>query len=144
MFFIYHYNSEYFVNYLHKDVTLSARTIVWSIAINLFKKNFIVGIGIQSADYLKSILYGVSHPHNLFLSILLTSGIIGFIIYMIIFFMINKNTRNIQNKRVKFIINTSIFVLLFMGLADTIDTGLFFTFYIIAIMYQNIMEQNTN
>lgn len=134
--------ASFIVKYLHKDITLTARTLVWPVAIKLIQKNFAFGIGIQYSNYLKNNLLGVQHPHNLFLSILLTSGFVGFIVYIMIFLTIDKNTKNLHNKRVKFIFNISIFILLFMSLADTIDTGLFFTMYIVAAMYQRVMEKD--
>ncbi len=132
--------SNFIMNVLHKDVTLSARTLIWDNAIDLFKGNFLIGVGVQPDAYFRRIFYGVTHTHNLFLNIMVTSGTIGLIIYFIMFGMIQKSNKKIKNVRIKFVINISLLVLLFLSLADTIDTGIIFTMYLIGIMYPNVLN----
>ncbi len=134
----------FIVNVLHKDITLSGRTLIWANAIELFKKHFLFGVGEQPKSYFRGLFYGAAHPHNLFLSILLFSGVLGFIMYLILFYMINKSNKKIKNFRIKFIINISLLTLLFMALADTIDTGLIFTMYLVAILYPDVMEKESD
>lgn len=131
----------FIVNVLHKDVTLTGRTLIWHNAIEIIKKHFIIGIGSQPVSYFKGLFLANQHPHNLFLSILLVSGIIGFVLYLILFFLIDKSNVKIEKTNIKFIINISLFALLFMSLVDTIDTGLIFTMYMTVILYPEVFDK---
>lgn len=82
---------------LHKDVTLTARSYIWDAAINLIKKRVILGHGALSEASIKDhALYGTTHAHNLYLELLLRTGVIGTIGYL--WFMVGfvkSNRRNL-------------------------------------------------
>jgi len=88
----------------------------------IFKENPIFGIGLK--NYYKVCLSLKSeknvscsnHPHNYYLDILTTSGIIGFLILAILIFLILKNfiNSNVYKKK-KFNINDFFYILLFIN-----------------------------
>src|SRR5699024_7296327 len=68
-----------------EDVT-SGRTILYEKALNLFYENPILGIGWKE---FKQLTYGLlsstsgSHPHNIYIQLLVELGIIGFLLFVI-------------------------------------------------------------
>lgn len=67
-----------------KAGTLNSRTIIWSMAINLIRKKLFFGYGTFSKEAIDSyILYGIDHTHNIFLELLLRTGIVGSCLYLI-------------------------------------------------------------
>ena len=70
-------------NVIHKGANLNSRTIIWNNALDIIKTNPLLGMGklsnTQINDYY---LYGASHTHNIFLELLMTTGIIGSIIFL--------------------------------------------------------------
>lgn len=132
--------SDFIVNTLQKDITLSGRTLIWDNAKEVIRDNWFIGIGVQPDAYLKSIFYGVVHTHNLALNILIQSGFLGLFIFLRLLLYIDTNSKKIQNSRIKFFMNATIFTILLMSLVDTIDIGLIFSMYLVNIMYSEVLE----
>ena len=64
------------------DITAS-RTRFWDLALELFSKHPILGIGWEQFQYYsETILNYKAHTHNVFLQLLCETGIVGFIIYL--------------------------------------------------------------
>lgn len=58
------------------------REIIWKNAFYMFEKNFLIGVGSLTETQIREyILYGASHAHNLFLEILMDTGVIGTTIF---------------------------------------------------------------
>lgn len=71
---------------LNKDTTLSRRTIIWANAVDIIQQSPLVGVGIQGVEWNDEHLGG-SGPHNLWVMLLLNSGLIGcfFFIFILLF-----------------------------------------------------------
>ena len=69
---------------LHKGVTLNSRTIIWENAVNLIKQKPLLGFGALSQKQIDNyVLFGTTHAHNLFLELLLRTGIVGTAGYLV-------------------------------------------------------------
>lgn len=108
------------VNILHKDATLSTRTYIWNLCIESLKKHPFTGLGyLNSADYqsLTNNMYATS-AHNMSLSILISGGIIGLILYIIIIIVSWKSfSRNVSVE--KKISSIAIIALLIIGMTSS-------------------------
>lgn len=108
------------VDILHKDLTLSKRTLLWDKAISIIEENKLIGVGIQKSEFMIKEI-SAYHAHSNFLNVMLQAGIIGVFIYLFIIFntfkRLHKNSKNIISQLVAF----TIFVMLIMLLVDTFD-----------------------
>ena len=83
---------------LHKDVTLTGRTVLWSSAIRMISKSPVYGYGITNGGTIKLYyLYGSStHPvHNLILELLSEVGVTGLVLwflYIVLSISVKKET----------------------------------------------------
>ena len=130
-----------------KDITYSGRTYLWDGVYKVINSNPFLGIGTQSIDFDKAFFFNstspyfiescrVIHAHNFIMTILYRGGILAFLMYGIIIFMVSYN--NDMQKRnnkliysINFIFLTMIFIL---SLFDTMDFSfLFFIFSTIII-----------
>ncbi|MFG6320593.1 MAG: O-antigen ligase family protein [Lachnospiraceae bacterium] len=67
-------------------VGLNSREIIWPLAVKLIFKNPVLGYGLLTEKQIEAYwLYGASHAHNMFLDVLLDSGVVGgFLMFMFI------------------------------------------------------------
>ena len=137
-----HFES-FIVGYLKKDITLTGRTYLWNWALMLIKKNMLFGIGIQSDKYMLGIYKWVVHPHNMFLNYLTTTGIIGFSCFIIMMLIISNKSKEIINENARIITVFTVFVILFLSIADTLDSSMFFLVYGIIYLMHKILEDET-
>mgnify|MGYP001624090843 CR=1 FL=1 len=73
---------SYFIEViLKKTITMSARTMIWTKAIDLFLENKYIGYGTYNREILDVVYFAPDNAHSLFLEILLMGGLIGFIIF---------------------------------------------------------------
>ena len=91
-----------------KYINQSYRWQIWSVAASMIKDHPIIGVGngnfkkhYDKYRNEKNWREGIGHPHNDFLSIYLTSGLIGFIGYMLMWFLIIRNSIIELNKKDK-------------------------------------------
>lgn len=133
-FQIQYYFEDFLTDVLKKDVTLSGRVYTWNLGIQEFKENIIIGIGGKTANELQDIYYGTNqHAHNLFLNTLVNGGIISFIILMLMFWEINNKLKKCKNRKLSAIMSFSIFLILFLSLADTFDTYICYIVYMLSV-----------
>lgn len=90
-FRIQNYFSFFIEGVFGKSVDLTNRTVIWDAAIIKIKQSPIIGSGLN--QYTGSILIGNTYyySHNLILELLVSSGIIGLILYLNIFIISFKN-----------------------------------------------------
>lgn len=82
------------VEWLKKDMEFSGRVILWKQAIEYFMKNPLIGGGGEVIYWINQIKYE-PHAHNMYLDVLAKSGIVPFLIMVI---MIVKIINNITKK----------------------------------------------
>ena len=103
------------------------------VGIEIVKKYPIFGIGGQNANVMQGIYYGTNqHAHNLFLNILVKGGIISLLIQFIMYIKIDNNLKKCNNKKIASLFVFSIFLILFLSIADTFDTYLVYIIYTLA------------
>lgn len=94
------YFSFILVDILHKGISLSTRTYIWDATLQHIKERPILGFGSTTAEQVKSFFfYGTTHAHNIFLDLMIRTGIIGTISYII--FMVWPISTVYRNKRWK-------------------------------------------
>lgn len=85
------YFADFIENVLHKDTSFSNRTILWDTALSAFQKHPFLGNG--AMEYTLFDTWSTTQAHNAFLNILVSSGIIGFILFIICIFLASKKMR---------------------------------------------------
>ena len=77
-----------FVGKAENGFTLNSRTIIWAQVLKIIYQNPFLGIGdLSEYEMTNYILGGASHAHNIFLELLMRTGIIGTISYL--YFMLS-------------------------------------------------------
>lgn len=63
----------------HKSATLSGRTTIWNVALDLFLSSPLIGLGQVSSAHFISLtdVAGGTNPHSFYLSILVSGGVLG-------------------------------------------------------------------
>lgn len=99
---------------------LGGRSPLWTVSLKLFFEKPIIGYGdggLQDAIWIY--FYGDKDPHNLYLVLLVTSGLIGFFLFMIFLYRIYKLTLlNIRSQK-----NVFCFVLLIVSILASFKQG---------------------
>ena len=134
---------ERLLNLFGKDATLAARTLIWENSLLNISKEFVWGYGYESGETISSKLVNISgqagwglSPHNFYLAILYTGGIVLFITVIITFIMVNHKYSIATNTVVKMIIGLWIFSFMCMCVVEShygnsIRTLLLFSYYIL-------------
>lgn len=101
------------VDLLGKDLTFTGRTGIWKSSFELFKQSWMYGWGFINGDNFATITGAAAgtQPHNLFLSVMVYTGCIGLLIFLVLLI----KTMN-KYKYIKFDIVTISFVCIFVNL----------------------------
>lgn len=124
------------VNVLHKDPTLTTRTYIWSLCISSLQKHPFTGLGyLNSLNYqnLTNNMYATS-AHNMSLSILISGGLIGLMIYIAIIIVAWKSFNNDASVEKK-ISSIAVIALLIIGM-----TSSSIVFSVCAFIFYELME----
>lgn len=108
------------VNILHKDSTLTTRTYIWNLCIESLSEHPFTGLGyLNSLNYqqLTNNMYATS-AHNMSLSILISGGFIGLILYVTIVFFAWQNFKKSISVEKK-IVSIAIVALLIIGMTSS-------------------------
>ena len=108
------------VDVLHKDLTLSDRTLIWDKVIGIIQQNKWLGIGIRKSDEMINLI-SAYHSHCDFLNIFLQSGCLGLGLYWFIIYKGFAKLNQYKDSKVTQLIAFSIFIILIMLLVDTFD-----------------------
>lgn len=109
-----------------KDNTLSARTLIWENSIIQILKEPIWGYGYENGDTISSKLvalvdqsgWGMS-PHNFYLMIIYTGGIVLLIMVAIAFIILHKRYSSAVNTADKLVIGLWVLAFLIMGIVES-------------------------
>lgn len=124
------------VNVLHKDPTLTTRTYIWNLCISSLQKHPFTGLGyLNSLNYqnLTNNMYATS-AHNMSLSILISGGLIGLMIYIAIIIVAWKSFNNDASVEKK-ISSIAVIALLIIGM-----TSSSIVFSVCAFIFYELME----
>lgn len=82
----------YFIsNFFNRSITFTGRTNIWESTIYFIKNNLMFGNGIET-DAMKLYKIGFTSPHNRYLNILYTGGLVGFLLFNIFLFLVHKRS----------------------------------------------------
>lgn len=120
---------------LHKSITLSQRTTIWTVCLELINDKLFLGNGLISSDrYVRLTgIAGGTQPHNFILGILVSSGILGLGIFIYIMYL---TFRKVEKEffNAQYICGIAILVNLFLGLS-TYNVFAPFTFALYILAY---------
>lgn len=119
--------SDFIINVLKKDPTLSDRIFLWEKAIEVFLEYPLIGYGFHSDNCLINIFGHVTHPHNHFLYILYLSGIVGILFFILLNYIGCRNLHRYKKQPIVILISSILFSMYIALLADSFDydPGLF-------------------
>lgn len=109
------------VDILHKNMTLSSRTLIWASAIQNILKKPIFGYGTMQGGRMSiNRLSGRIHffSHNIFLEIVIQGGLVALFFYIIIYFFAGKTLKHFHKSDVTILINLSLFFILLMQFTE--------------------------
>ena len=119
----------------------SGRLVIWSNAINTFLDNPIFGIGINSIrEYnLEKYMKGM-YVHNSFLEVLVETGIVGFVIYIIFWVLLLRKASILSKvqKKAKYILVTLLAIFVQMNLLSVLQNEGFY--FVLILLYRYSFE----
>lgn len=119
--------SHFLENILHKGITLNSRTYIWEASVGLIKNKILTGYGSFSNEQITNyILYGTSHAHNIFLELLLRTGIIGSVGYLWFIIGCAKNNKQYLNKKPINLLTATLIAYIVLGFMDYYVTFQYF------------------
>lgn len=132
------------INILHKDMGLSNRINIWSMAIDMIKNSILFGYGTEQGGALFTIGYETWYAHNQILDILVQGGVLALLFMGIIIHVINKKNKTYKNLEYRSIFNVILMAYLIMGLAEhflILYNNCFIVFLVLAYNV-NVSESN--
>lgn len=132
------------VEYIHKNVTLTGRTEIWRKCFQLFQTSPWIGVGHMSSEQYSSFtgITTATNAHNMIFTLLLSSGIIGLVLYFINYIYVTKgDKKEVSNKDL--ILLAGIIVMFFIGItSSTLVYSVFaFAFFEILSLDKPIKER---
>ncbi|MDC7286886.1 O-antigen ligase family protein [Blautia schinkii] len=135
---------------LGKDPTLSYRTVIWNKTVNAIIQNPLFGYGKLSGDQYKTIVgfsliwdTQASHPHNLILDIVMSTGITGLTIYITYMFKCIRRIKSVDLNKGRNLLAIGLICYFILGFADgyyTVPT-IYIVCTIIGIEYKRSMKR---
>lgn len=119
-FSVQYYFLNFINNILKKDVTLSSRTLIWSIAIRNISLSPFWGVGTFSNEEMLSLFHFV-HVHNHLLQITLQCGYFGLIVFVLLIFQSYRRLNYFKSFMPAKIVSVFLFVVGIQLLVDTVD-----------------------
>lgn len=135
---------EFFiVGILKKSMTLTNRTKIWSVSLELFKKSPIIGQGyIFGTDFIEMTgVRGGTQPHNQLLSILVYTGLFGLLVYSVVIWLALRKGEY-QKPVLSTIAMCGIMANLILGLASMNILGQWHYAMYLVLYYLRIIEKD--
>ncbi|MBR5855259.1 MAG: O-antigen ligase family protein [Paludibacteraceae bacterium] len=126
---------------LNKDTTFSRRTIIWENAVKLIKREPLVGYGIRTVEWNDNHLEG-SGAHNLWVMLLLNSGIVGCCSFILIIIAAVRNALTVKSKATITAV-ISLCIMLVMSFFEAYNIVYIFLFLMIVYYSAKIPEQSS-
>lgn len=128
---------------LHKNATLSTRTIIWDKAFDMISNSFLLGYGAANNNnrYIQIQTFSFN-AHNFFLQLLLMGGIVLFacFAYILVISIVSLNKCN-DNKLKGFTLTLAV-TFLFTSMSEVYTMNLVFIVFFIVYISQNILKMN--
>lgn len=120
--------SPFITKILHKDLTFTGRTGIWSNALHLIMQKPLLGYGtVSQGYYMFTPYYHTGYgPHNQILFILLQSGILGLLLFFAILFLCFRRLDRNNGLYASNVLTFTFFTFFIMMLAEVYSLPLFF------------------
>ncbi len=128
---------------LHKNATLSTRTIIWDEAFNMILNSFLLGYGAADNNnrYVQIQTFSFN-AHNLFLQLLLMGGIVLFACFVYILVISVSSLNKCSDNKLKGITLTLIVTFLFTSMSEVYTMNLVFIVFFIVYISKDILKIN--
>lgn len=137
------------VDVLHKDLTFTGRTYIWDQALLRILKNPLLGNG--ATEFPIGSNFVATHPHNFMLYLLVKSGLIGFLLFVVSAVICAKKLEKYQDSKIAQILIMEFCGFFSMTVTESMTEAIFF--WLIIIMgicvdsifgKENINDRNCN
>lgn len=126
---------------LGKDVTLSGRTRIWEAALNMISESPWYGYGINAQVMLTKTEFVA---HNILLQIILESGYIGLVLFLICFVLVGLEIKKFRNTKIGVYLLIGIFGFLIGGLTEAYILNHLFVFMAFIFYLEYIYKSSKN
>ena len=92
--------SIFIQNILHRSMTFSGRTKIWSLAMETIQEKPIWGYGYELASIARE-HFGFSTPHNRYLYVLYQGGVVLFIVFILLYLIVSDSISKSKNSIAK-------------------------------------------
>ena len=124
---------------LNRDITFTGRTEIWDKTLEEIEDNKIIGTGYMNMKQRMEKM-NIYHAHSTYLNILLESGIIGELTYLILLIFIGCRIKKIDDKNLVNIASFAIFTYLIMSIFEVYIDILYF--YLLVVVISNLSNNN--
>ena len=130
-------------NVLHRDMTLTGRTIIWDITLNKVIEKPILGYGMIEGMDFQAMLGGITgiNAHNTYLMMLFNGGILLFTVFAIAYFITRKQFNTIKPSNWFYIFPLLLFTIMVRGQVEGWDVPWLFPVMIILFYTKAIIKQ---
>lgn len=130
MFFYSHILGDSFFQYiivdvLHEDLTLTGRTGIYDLMIDVLPASPFWGFGVGNSHWILAYLFGIANAQNGVVNLYIEEGLVGVVMYFLVFASIFKYSKKYIPQEHSYPLLCYIAVFFFMGLVEiTIDNKL--------------------
>lgn len=110
---------DFIINVLHKDMTFTGRTYIWDLVLDLIKQSWLIGYG-RGNQIISHHFANLNETHNGLLEIMMYSGILGVLFFLIILLVVGHKLNSNKNHILSKILSFSIFAYLIIGLTESV------------------------
>ncbi|MDE6407077.1 MAG: O-antigen ligase family protein [Anaeroplasmataceae bacterium] len=114
------------VDILHKDLTLSYRTIIWDRAFVSLEGKYLIGRGYEFESVVLENLNNANHTHNYMLMLIYRGGVVGLVLYCLMLYLPNKTLKKNKYTRNYKTITFVMAITLLLCLFDSFDYTIFY------------------
>ena len=129
------FHLDWLFNLFGKNSTLTGRTELWKSALEAFEQKPLTGWGYDT-QILKKLGMNFNDPHNSFLYIMVTQGVLGVIAFLVILLPIfrRNNCNEIKSDAIYWTMQSFIIIWMIRGLVESIFSYPHFVFWISVII----------
>ena len=130
-------------NILHRDMTLTGRTIIWDITVNKFIDRPIIGHGMIADLDFQAMLGGITgiNAHNTYLMILFNGGIILFIIFIFALLVVRRQFNDVKIPKWFYVFPILLFTIMVRSQVEGWDVPWLFPIMVILFYAKEIIQE---
>lgn len=125
------------VGVFNKAYSFNERTIAWVNVIQVIKKHWLIGVGIQSREQIMLLTGGFTNAHNTLFTYLMTGGIIGLFMLTIV---IASSLRKTPFRPSNYAVTVYFYCTLFLGLNSSTLAFCPFFFAILILPFNDLLQ----